>query len=113
MERLFDEFDGYLQRQGYMAMGGQIIDASIVPVPKQRNSRDENAQIKDGDTPEDWATSRPSARRRTWTRAGPKSTAGAITATRTTSTWTAGTSWCGAIKRRPPRCTTARPWMIC
>ena len=26
-----------------MARGGQIIDASIVPVPTQRNSRDENA----------------------------------------------------------------------
>ena len=35
-------------------MGGQIIDASIVPVPQQRNSRDENARIKDGETPEGW-----------------------------------------------------------
>ena len=30
--------------QGYLAMGGQIIDASIVAVPKQRNSREENAR---------------------------------------------------------------------
>ena len=30
------------------------IDASIVPVPQQRNSRDENARIKDGETPEGW-----------------------------------------------------------
>ncbi len=36
-------------------MGGQIIDASIVPVPKQRNSRDENAKIKAGEIPEGWA----------------------------------------------------------
>jgi IS5 family transposase len=35
-------------------MGGQIIDASIVPVPKQRNSQDENARIKGGETPEGW-----------------------------------------------------------
>ena len=35
-------------------MGGQIIDASIVPVPKQRNSRDDNARIKEGETPEGW-----------------------------------------------------------
>ncbi len=28
-----------LSGKGYLAMGGQIIDASIVPVPKQRNSR--------------------------------------------------------------------------
>ena len=35
-------------------MGGQIIDASIVPVPRQRNKREENATIKAGDTPEAW-----------------------------------------------------------
>jgi len=54
IETLFEDFDGYLKQQGYMAMGGQIIDASIVPVPKQHNSRDENARIKDGGTPEGW-----------------------------------------------------------
>ncbi len=37
-----------------MAMSGHIIDASMVSVPKQRNSRDENARIKDGETPEGW-----------------------------------------------------------
>ena len=37
-----------------LAMGGQIIDASIVAVPKQRNSRDENAKIKEGETPQGW-----------------------------------------------------------
>ena len=47
-------FDGYLKRRGYLAMGGQIIDASIVPVPKQRNSRDDKARIKGGETPEGW-----------------------------------------------------------
>lgn len=51
---LFDSFDGYLKKRGYLAMGGQIIDASIVAVPKQRNSRDENARIKAGETPEGW-----------------------------------------------------------
>ncbi len=54
VEALFDAFDGYLKEQGYLAMGGQIIDVSIVPVPKQRNSRDENARIKDGEMPEGW-----------------------------------------------------------
>ena len=28
--------------------------ASVVEVPKQRNSRDENNQIKKGETPEAW-----------------------------------------------------------
>src|SRR5262245_8870268 len=37
-----------------MARGGQIIDASIVPVPTQRNSRDENAELQAGRTPAGW-----------------------------------------------------------
>ena len=67
IETLFEDFDGHLEQQGYLAMGGQIIDGeplerhwserqwrTIVPVPKQRNSRDENARIKEGETPEGW-----------------------------------------------------------
>ncbi|MDA0241147.1 MAG: IS5 family transposase [Proteobacteria bacterium] len=54
IEGLFEDFDGYLEKQGYLAMGGQIIDASIVAVPKQRNSRDENVKIKEGGTPDGW-----------------------------------------------------------
>jgi IS5 family transposase len=56
IESLFDDFDRHLKRQGYLAMGGQIIDASIVPVPKQRNRRDDNAKIKAGGVPESWAS---------------------------------------------------------
>ena len=55
IEALFDDFDGYLKSQGYQAMGGQIIDASIVAAPIQRNSREENEQIKRGESPEAWA----------------------------------------------------------
>lgn len=54
VEALFRQFDGYLARQGYIARGGQILDASIVPVPKNRNTRDENKTIKNGEVPEDW-----------------------------------------------------------
>ena len=54
IEALFEDFDGHLEKQGYLAMGGQIIDASIVAVPKQRNNRDENEKIKEGDVPEGW-----------------------------------------------------------
>lgn len=55
VEELFSQFDGYLARQGYIARGGQILDASIVPVPRNHNSRDENKAIKNGEVPEDWA----------------------------------------------------------
>ena len=51
---MFDQFDGYLKAKGYLAMGGQIIDATIVPAPRQRNSRDDNALVKAGETPADW-----------------------------------------------------------
>ena len=62
IETLFEDFDAYLQGQGYQAMGGQIIDASLVAVPIQRNGRDENEQIKGGETPEAWAD-KPAKRR--------------------------------------------------
>jgi hypothetical protein len=35
-------------------MGGQIIDASIVAAPKQRNGRDDNEAIKAGAMPDGW-----------------------------------------------------------
>jgi IS5 family transposase len=54
VKTLFDRFDAYLRSNGYLAMGGQIVDASIVPVPKQRNSHDENETIKASKTPKGW-----------------------------------------------------------
>ncbi len=48
VEALFQPFDGYLARQGYIARGGQILDASIVPVPRNHNTRDEHKAIKNG-----------------------------------------------------------------
>jgi len=54
VEGLFNQFDAYLKERGYLAMGGQIIDATIVPAPRQRNSRDDNAKIKAGETPAGW-----------------------------------------------------------
>jgi IS5 family transposase len=54
VEELFDLFDGLLKDKGYLAMGGQIIDATIVSAPKQHNSGEENETIKEGETPEDW-----------------------------------------------------------
>ena len=54
IEKLFERFDQHLAAQGYMARGGQMVDATIVPVPKQRNSRDENETVKAGETPAEW-----------------------------------------------------------
>ena len=59
---------GHLARQGYIARGGQILDGeplerhwserqwrTIVPVPRNHNTREENVTIKKGEVPEDWA----------------------------------------------------------
>ena len=54
VERLFAAFDGYPRDRGRLAMGGQIIDATIVAAPKQHNHRAENAAIKHGETPAGW-----------------------------------------------------------
>jgi len=55
VKRLFRKFDRYLHEQGFKARKGQIVDASIVSVPIQRNSREENQQIKEGSNPEEWS----------------------------------------------------------
>ena len=54
IEKLFDRFDQHLAAKGYMARGGQMVDATIVPVPTQRNSRDENEAVKAGRIPQEW-----------------------------------------------------------
>ena len=54
IEEIFEMFEGYLSSQGLEARGGQIIDATLVPVPRQQNTRDENNEIKAGRLPEGW-----------------------------------------------------------
>lgn len=54
VENLFARFDKHLAKSGYLAMGGQIVDATIVAAPKQRNTEGEKADIKAGKIPEDW-----------------------------------------------------------
>jgi transposase, IS5 family len=51
---LFAQFDMALRAAGYIAMGGQIVDASLISAPKQRNTEDEKRAIKEGRIPEDW-----------------------------------------------------------
>src|SRR5258708_29898126 len=54
IDQLFERFGQHLEAEGYIARGGQIIDATIVSVPKQRKTKEENAAIKAGKTPEGW-----------------------------------------------------------
>ena len=51
---LFQGYEAALRKAGFLAMGGQIIDATIVAAPKQRNTDGEKAEIKAGRIPEAW-----------------------------------------------------------
>ena len=55
VEVLFRRFDTHLKEQGYLAMGGQMIDASIIEAPRQRNTDKEKEALGQGRIPEDWA----------------------------------------------------------
>ena len=53
IETLFDRFDQAVRAAGYIAMAGQIVDASLVAAPKQRNTDAEKAEIKAGRIPQE------------------------------------------------------------
>ena len=54
IEALFTRFDLAIRAAGYIPMSGQIIDASLVSAPKQRNTDAEKKDVKEGRIPEDW-----------------------------------------------------------
>ena len=54
VETLFARFHEQLAQRGYVARAGQMIDATFVEAPKQRNTREENVLIKEGAVPIEW-----------------------------------------------------------
>lgn len=52
---LFRNFQKFIEDQGYKMKSGSIIDASFVEAPRQRNTKDENDQIKKGKIPSGWS----------------------------------------------------------
>lgn len=55
IEKLFSYLDKQLDKDGIIVHKGKLVDASIVEVPIQRNTRDENRQLKEGEVPEEWS----------------------------------------------------------
>lgn len=55
IDDLFVAFDAWLKGKRYLAMSGQIIDASIIAAPRQRNTDAEKAALKEGRISEEWA----------------------------------------------------------
>ena len=54
LDKLFKRLDEAITAAGYLPMGGQIIDATLVAAPRQRNTDGEKAAIKAGEVPEAW-----------------------------------------------------------
>jgi transposase, IS5 family len=55
IDRLFAHFDAGLRQAGYLAMAGQIVDATVVEARRPRLTRDEKATVKAGTVPEAWS----------------------------------------------------------
>ncbi|THT94755.1 transposase, partial [Lampropedia puyangensis] len=53
-EALFEGVELQLRQNGYIARGGQAIDATLVPAPKQHISKEERAKLQEGQSP-DWS----------------------------------------------------------
>ncbi|MBR1737696.1 MAG: transposase, partial [Firmicutes bacterium] len=54
MKELFNLFNTLLEEKHIITHEGTIVDATFVDVPRQRNTRKENAAIKEGKVPEEW-----------------------------------------------------------
>jgi len=55
IEKLFNYLDKQLDKDGVIVHKGKLIDASIVEVQIQRNSREENQELKEGTVPQAWS----------------------------------------------------------
>jgi len=54
IEELFYQFISYLESKGLIFNEGKLVDASFTVAPRQRNTREENQKIKDGEGTELW-----------------------------------------------------------
>ena len=71
IDALFAAFDRQLRERGYLPMGGQIVDATLVAAPKQRNSAARRTRSRRARAPpRSGPTSQQRPRRRTSTHAG-------------------------------------------
>ncbi len=53
-DELFAAYANRLEEKGFITRMGNIVDASFVEVPRQRNRRGENESIKRGEVPDGW-----------------------------------------------------------
>jgi IS5 family transposase len=58
LSRVFARFDAMLAERGYLAMGGQIVDATVAEARRPRLTKEEKASSRDGGTAEGWSKAR-------------------------------------------------------
>lgn len=58
IETLFQRMNQVIDEHGFMAARGQMVDATFVEVPKQQNTPEENAKIKQGEIPSEWSANK-------------------------------------------------------
>ena len=110
-EKLFARFDALLRAKGWLAMGGQIIDATVIAARRPRLTQAEKDTLKGGGIPTDWKPARRAqidrdgrwtikrGRKRDAALGGPSAKSRLpcrCSATRTTSGSIASTVFCGA-----------------
>jgi len=54
LDTVFYRFVEQLEQKGIITHSGSIVDATFVDVPRQRNTKNENKEIKEGKIPEEW-----------------------------------------------------------
>jgi IS5 family transposase len=54
LDTVFYRFVAQLEQKGIITRSGSIVDATFVDVPRQRNTKEENKEIKEGRTPSEW-----------------------------------------------------------
>jgi len=54
LDKIFNRFVEQLEQKGIITHSGSIVDATFVDVPVQRNTKEENNTIKEGNVPEEW-----------------------------------------------------------
>jgi len=54
LDTIFYRFVDQLENKNIITRSGSIVDASFVNVPRQRNTKEENKEIKEGEIPGEW-----------------------------------------------------------
>jgi len=56
LDTVFSRFVEQMESKGIISRSGSIVDATFVDVPRQRNTKKENEEIKEGKIPKEWET---------------------------------------------------------